>query len=156
MWKAQYSLSERLFWAFHISEGTVFKLSNLSFAYLHRFSHVISFCLYLYREAQRKITAGLYIGEGSENRLFRIFDAFPRPTGLKPGSQIWKGLFSDPCPMQKFLFLKVLSFCFFNYVSSKTHQFCKYVKVPYRGSFKFEILEAGRPPSAYQPGGSQT
>jgi hypothetical protein len=72
MWKAQYSLSERLFWAFHISEGTVFKLSNLSFAYLHRFSHVISFCLYLYREAQRKITAGLYIGEGSENRLSRF------------------------------------------------------------------------------------
>jgi hypothetical protein len=113
MWKAQYSLSERLFWAFHISEGTVFKLSNLSFAYLNRFSHVISFCPYLYREAERKITAGLYIGEGSEKRPFRIFDPFPRPTGLKPGSQIWKGLFSDPSPIQKFLFRKVLSFLFY-------------------------------------------
>jgi hypothetical protein len=64
-------------------------------------------------EAERKITAGLYIGEGSENRPFRIFDPFPRPTGLKPGSQIWKGLFSDPSPIQKFLFLKVLSFLFY-------------------------------------------
>jgi hypothetical protein len=50
-------------WAFHILEGTVFTLSNLSFAYLHGFSHFISFCLYLYREAERKITAGLYEGE---------------------------------------------------------------------------------------------
>jgi hypothetical protein len=54
------------------TEGTVFKLSNLSFAYLHRFSHFISFFLYPYSEAERKITAGLYVGEGSENRSFRI------------------------------------------------------------------------------------
>jgi hypothetical protein len=29
--------------AFHILEGTVLKLSNLSFAYLHRFSHFFQF-----------------------------------------------------------------------------------------------------------------
>jgi hypothetical protein len=35
----------------------VFKLSNLSFRYLHRVSHFISFCLYL---EERKITAGVF------------------------------------------------------------------------------------------------
>ncbi len=77
--KAQYSL----FWgctgpSVHISEGTFFKLSNLSFAYLHRFSSLISFCLNPYGEAERKITAGLYAGERSENRSFRIWDPGPR------------------------------------------------------------------------------
>jgi len=72
-------LSDRLYWAFHILEGTVFKLSNLSFAYLHGFYHFISFCLYLYRKAERKITACLYVGEGSEYRPFQIFDPFARP-----------------------------------------------------------------------------
>ncbi len=55
-----------------MSEGTAFKLSNLSFAYLHRFSHFMTFSLYLYGEAEREITVGLYEGEGSENRPFRI------------------------------------------------------------------------------------
>jgi hypothetical protein len=77
--KAQYALSNRVYWAFHISEGTAFKFSNLSFAYLHRFSHFISYFLYLRWEAERKITPGLYVGEGSENRAFRIFDPFLRP-----------------------------------------------------------------------------
>ncbi len=55
---------DRLYLAFHISEGAVFKRSNLSFAYLHRFSHFISFfCLYLDREAKRKTTADLREGK---------------------------------------------------------------------------------------------
>jgi hypothetical protein len=62
MWKAQYPST--------FGKVQFSKLSNLSFAYLHRFLHFISFCLYLYREAERKITAGLYVGEGSENRPF--------------------------------------------------------------------------------------
>jgi hypothetical protein len=55
---------DSLYWAFHISEGTVFKLSNLSFAYLHRFSHFISLC----QEAERKITAGLYVEQKNEEK----------------------------------------------------------------------------------------
>jgi hypothetical protein len=39
----------------------------------------MSFCLYLHREAERKITACLYVGEGSEYRPFQIFDPFARP-----------------------------------------------------------------------------
>jgi hypothetical protein len=73
MWKAHYSLSDRLYGAFHISEGTDFKLNNLSLEYLQWISHFISFCLYLYREAERKITAAFYVGNG---------------------------LFSDPSPIQ--------------------------------------------------------
>jgi hypothetical protein len=36
-----------LYWAFHISEGIVFKLRTLLVAYLHHFPHFITFCLYL-------------------------------------------------------------------------------------------------------------
>jgi hypothetical protein len=82
--------------------------------HIHRHSsfhcHVRVFCVLLCssREAESKITTGLYVGEGSENRQFRIFDPFPRPTGLGPGfevgrgngSKIRKGLFSDPSPIQ--------------------------------------------------------
>jgi hypothetical protein len=57
-------------------EGTVFKLSNLSFAYLHRFSHFIRFCPHLYREAERKINAGLYVGERSSG-----FEIRPKAEG---------------------------------------------------------------------------
>jgi hypothetical protein len=39
---------------FHISEGTLFKSSNLSFAYLHHFSHFISFCVYVGRGSRKK------------------------------------------------------------------------------------------------------
>jgi hypothetical protein len=82
MWKAQNRQLDRLYWAFHISEGTDFKLNNVSFAYLHRFSHFISFCLYVNREAERKINLGLYVKEGSEkNRPFSIFDPFPSALG---------------------------------------------------------------------------
>jgi hypothetical protein len=59
------------YWAFHISGGTIFKLKNISFAYLHWFSHLINFYLYLNREMKRKITIGLYIGEGFNNRPFQ-------------------------------------------------------------------------------------
>jgi hypothetical protein len=90
----------RLDWAFHILEGTVFKLSYLSFAYLHRFPQFISFCLYLDREVERKITTGLYLGEGSENICFRIFDPLFQPTCLGSRSQVRKGLFSDPSPIR--------------------------------------------------------
>ncbi len=44
----------------------------------------------------------LYVREGFENRPFWIFDPFPRPTGLRSRSQIWKGLFSDPFPIPTF------------------------------------------------------
>jgi len=92
-------LSDRLYWAFHILEGTVFKLSNLSFAYLHGFYHFISFCLYLYRKAERKITACLYVEEGSEFRPFQIFDPFARPLtwggDLKSGRVYFQTLFLD-------------------------------------------------------------
>jgi hypothetical protein len=40
-----------------IENCTVFKLGNLSLAYLHC---LIGFCLHLHREAERKITTGLY------------------------------------------------------------------------------------------------
>ncbi len=57
--------------AFHISEGTVFSNSVIYLLHiLHRFSHFISFSLYLDREAERKITTGLYVGNGS---IFRSF-----------------------------------------------------------------------------------
>jgi hypothetical protein len=43
----------------------------------------------------KKIQAGsLFWG-----RVFRIFGPFPWPTGLGLGSQILKGLFSDPSPI---------------------------------------------------------
>jgi hypothetical protein len=63
---------------------------------LHGFSHFISFCLYLYKESERKTTADLYIVvEGSHT------DFQPVPSALQPGagSQIQKGLFSDPSPV---------------------------------------------------------
>jgi hypothetical protein len=66
------------YWAFHISGSTIFKLSNISFAYLHCFSHFIRFCFYLDKEMERKITTGLYIREGSNNRPFQILDLGPR------------------------------------------------------------------------------
>jgi hypothetical protein len=53
-----------------LSEATVFKLSNVSLEYLQWISHFIGFCLYLYREAKRNITAALYVGEWS---IFRPF-----------------------------------------------------------------------------------
>jgi hypothetical protein len=62
MWKAQYSLSDRqavlgtLYWAFHISERTVFKLSTLSFAYFHRFYHFITFVFIYKWKRKEKIT----------------------------------------------------------------------------------------------------
>ncbi len=40
------------------------------------------------------------LGEGSENRCFRIFDPFSQPTCLGPRSQVGKGLFSDPSPIR--------------------------------------------------------
>jgi hypothetical protein len=43
MWEAQYSLSDRLYVALHISEGAVFKLSNLSLEYLQWISHFYHF-----------------------------------------------------------------------------------------------------------------
>jgi len=69
-------------WAFHISEGTVFTLSNLSFAYLHGFSHFISFCLYLYRGAERKITTGLYEGEVWKSWACRVICKVTLSLGL--------------------------------------------------------------------------
>ncbi len=88
-----------------------FKLSNLSFAYLHRFSRFISFWLYLYREAERKITACLYVREGFENRPLRIFELFPQPTCLELRSQIQKGLFSNPSTICKAC--SIFSFLYF-------------------------------------------
>ncbi len=58
------------YWAFHISGGTIFKLSNISFAYLHCFSHFIIFFFCLDKEMGRKNIIGLYIGEGFNNRPF--------------------------------------------------------------------------------------
>ncbi len=37
---------------------------------VHPFSHFISFCLYPDREAERKITTGLYVGEGPRARIW--------------------------------------------------------------------------------------
>ncbi len=60
------------------------QLSNsVIYLLLHRFSHFISFRLYVYRKAKRKITSGLYVGKGSEKRPFQIWDLFPRPTDLQ-------------------------------------------------------------------------
>jgi hypothetical protein len=105
------------------------------------------------------MTAGLYIGEGSENRSFWIFNLFPRPTGLKPGSQIWKGLFSDPSPIQKFLFLKVLIFLTYilkiMFLQKRTSSLSMR-RFHIKGLSYVKILEAGRTPSAYQPVRSQT
>jgi hypothetical protein len=51
------------------------------FAYLHRFSHFISSRLYLYKESERKTTAGLYIVEGS------LPDFQPVPLAFQLGAE---------------------------------------------------------------------
>jgi hypothetical protein len=81
-----------------ISEGTGFKLSTLSFAYLHRFSYFITFCLLSIKESGKENHPCVYVGEGFETRPFWIFSPFPRPTSLGMGPQIGKGLFSKPSP----------------------------------------------------------
>jgi hypothetical protein len=57
-----------------------------------------AFVFYLYKEGERKITACLYVGEGSEYRPFQIFDAFGRPLTWGGDLKFRKGLFSDPSP----------------------------------------------------------
>ncbi len=86
------SLSLRLF-------CTVFKLSNLSFAYLHPFSHFISFCLFIQTGKRKEksppvFTQGKGLFQGQTLLLyFRLGKVFligpsgevrhnPRPTGL--------------------------------------------------------------------------
>jgi hypothetical protein len=86
MWKVLY----RLYWTFHIFEGIVFKLIPISFIYVFFLNSLFAIV------RRKKNIFGLYLGEGSENRPFEIFDAFPWATGLRLRSQIGKGLFSDP------------------------------------------------------------
>jgi hypothetical protein len=45
-------------------QGTVFKLSNLSFAYLHRFSHFISFFVFIYTRNRKEKPPVVYIRSG--------------------------------------------------------------------------------------------
>jgi hypothetical protein len=74
MWNVQHSLP-------HFRRYSFLKLSNISFAYLHRFSHFISCSLYLDREAERKIITGLYVGKGS---IFRSFSYTDRANKKSP------------------------------------------------------------------------
>jgi hypothetical protein len=94
MWKAQYSLSDRLYWVFHILEGTVFKLSTLCFAY-YILIPILSLFVFMYISGNKN-HAGLF-------RPLQIFNLFPWPTGLRPGSQMQKGLFSDLSPIHAVL-----------------------------------------------------
>jgi len=87
-------------------EGLVQAVLDLSHFERYSFqTHSLIFYLcfflnYLFVIGRRKKNIfGLYFGEGSENRPFEIFDAFPWVTGLRLRSQIRKGLFSDPSPI---------------------------------------------------------
>jgi hypothetical protein len=51
---------------------------------LHRFSHFISFSLYLDREAERKIITGLYVGKGSIFRSFSYTDRANKKSPFTP------------------------------------------------------------------------
>jgi hypothetical protein len=83
------------------SGGTVFKLSTSIFCIFASFlSHFYQFFSLFVKGCGKKNHTGLYVGEQSENKCFHIFDLFPRPTSLGPGSQIQKDLFSDPSPTQ--------------------------------------------------------
>jgi hypothetical protein len=93
-----FAVIENCIRAFHISEGTGFKLSTLSFAYLHRFSYFITFGLLFIKESGKKNHPCVYVGEGFETRPFWIFSPSTRPTCLGMGLQIGKGLFSKPSP----------------------------------------------------------
>jgi hypothetical protein len=73
---------------------TVFKLSTLSFAY-YIVIPILSLFVFIYISGNQN-HAGLF-------RPLRIFDPFPWPTGLGPGSQMQKGLFSNPSPLHAVL-----------------------------------------------------
>ncbi len=51
----------RLDWTFHISEGTVFKLIPLSFAYLH-FLFVFLFLIFICKRKQKEKSGWSYVG----------------------------------------------------------------------------------------------
>ncbi len=85
------SLSDRLYRAFHISEGTLFKLSTLVFcifASFLTFYHFLS--LFIKKEAERKITLVFAEGKGLE---------FEIPTG---------GQISDPGPRSRRVYFQTL------------------------------------------------
>jgi hypothetical protein len=71
-------------------QGTVFKLSNLSFAYLHRFSHFISFLsLSIQGIGKKNHQWSIYVVEGS----LPDFQPVPLAFQLGSGSQIQKASF---------------------------------------------------------------
>jgi hypothetical protein len=78
MWEAQYSLSDRLYAALHISEGTVFKLSKISLEYLQWISHFYHFL------------SSPIQGRGKKNYRENLPLLFT----------LGKGIFSDPSPIQ--------------------------------------------------------
>ncbi len=81
-----------------------FYLIKIGFTFGEPVSLLKVFRLYIYQ----CVCDALFIkGRGKKNqagslcraRFFQIFDPFPWPTGLVPGSQILMGLFSDPSPI---------------------------------------------------------
>jgi hypothetical protein len=54
-------MSMRLDWTFHISEGTVFKLIPLSFAYLH-FLFLFLFLIFICKRKQKENSGWSYVG----------------------------------------------------------------------------------------------
>jgi hypothetical protein len=92
-------MSTRLDWTFNISEGTVFKLIPLSFAYLH-FLFVLLFFIFICKRKQKEKSGWSYVGGGSEYRPFQIFDPFLWPTGLGSTTQMGRDLISDPSHIQ--------------------------------------------------------
>jgi hypothetical protein len=88
-------------------QPAVFKMSKLSFAHLHHFSHFYQF-LSISVQGSRKNVHWSSSSEWSENRHFQIWDPYLRfgifnlfPWPTRPGSQMQKVLFSDPSPIQK-------------------------------------------------------
>ncbi len=91
---------------------TVFKLSNLSFAYLHRFSHFIRFCLLSMQGKRKEKSRGWSLRRGRVSKIDPSRFLTPSLGGLPclgPGSQIWKGLFSDPSPVRNTLLQNFVS-----------------------------------------------
>jgi hypothetical protein len=90
-------MSTTLDWTFHISEGTVFKLIPLSFAYLN-FLFVLLFFVFICKRKQKEKSGWSYVGLKID--LSRIVDPFLWPTGLGSTSQMGRDLLSDPSPIQ--------------------------------------------------------
>jgi hypothetical protein len=75
-----------------------FQTHSFIFAYLH-FLFFLVFLIFICKRKQKEKSGWSYVGGGSENRPFQIFDPFLWPTGLG-SSQMGRDLFSDPSPIQ--------------------------------------------------------